>query len=322
MTHSRAGSHLAVIVVVVAAALATAAVSAAESAASRQALTFAWPAPAKVAVTQDAVKKGKRARMRFNLVTEMDPRDGSLLVGFRDYEFLEFDGMPVDTAEAREALAPVLALTSLVPSFRVAADGALVELVGLDVEAMVQGLRRMGKADPQVEAVFDRLTKSPEMRAQIEAKAADSWSLWVGFWREQDLEEGGTRTVITRVPVLGAELDQQVVVRHLGRAEGCPGCVRLRAEATLEGPDFRKAWMGMTRSLAGQGDHAKGLEEFLASVEDIKRTSIMETVTDPATLKPVTVTSETRVTVRARNQPPAEQTERATYAFAWPAPGK
>ncbi|MFQ5955379.1 MAG: hypothetical protein ACE5JZ_09985 [Kiloniellales bacterium] len=102
---------------------------------------FDWPAPATIAVTSNVLKKGRTAQVRFNLVTERDRGDGSIFVTLKDFDFVRFDGDLVDTPEEKAALAPVLALTSIVPGFEVSKDGQLISLVDFDWDLIMSEMR-------------------------------------------------------------------------------------------------------------------------------------------------------------------------------------
>jgi hypothetical protein len=282
-------------------------------------LTFDWPAPVTIGVSQHSTKNSRTAHLRYELTTERQAGDQSLVVRLHSFEFLELDGRPVTTPKAKATLAPVLAITALVPSFRVARDGRLLGIADFDLDSIVGQLRELTPQSRELQESLDQLQTSPEMRSQLRAKAADTWNTWVGFWR--DLESApapGEVTSVRRiVAVFGIDVERHALVRNLGPADGCPRCVRLRSESTLDGPEFSAAMANMLRKFAGQSTGRPDLEAFLTSIRSVSRRDVLDAVTDPSTLRPASVTTESTMRLVADGHPPADQIERITYEFAW-----
>ena len=293
--------------------------------AAAETTTFDWPVPARIVVNLEREKRGQTIDARFYAVTQAG-LDGTVLVTFEDFEILRFNGREINTPEERASVAAVQALSSFNPGFQISEEGELLSLVDYDPEAAVAGLReylgehfhRLIQSDPQaaakIDQIFDQM-RSPVWQAQIEAKLADSWYVWVQGWRDVALNETEPQVFITLVPLFGHELEQETVIRNLGPDQACRHCVRLRAESKLEGPEF---WDALRNAL---GRTAPALQGALSGIGTIRgrRELLTEAVIDPKTLRPVSVLYETKLVMQVPGDPPRQQIERDFWSFTWPA---
>ncbi len=128
-----------------------------------EAFKFDWPIPGRVQVTDTAFKKGKTAKTRYVLKISRMPNGGAK-IGFTDFEFLEFEGFDLESAVMRKHLAPVLAMTKLIPSFKIDRAGNLLEVMGM--EEAVEELLQL-EEDEAVRAQITKALKSPEFAATM-----------------------------------------------------------------------------------------------------------------------------------------------------------
>ncbi len=301
--------------------------SAADDGAATITPAFGWPESVRVPVRVAKLKKGNTMQAVFTLVGARNPADGTYLVTPREFEIVQLNGEVIDTPGERAEIAPVQALSSLAPSFRVSDGGELLSLEGFDIDRLLSELRAFIGAQEQLDAekqaVLDRIfaqMRTPAMQRQIAAKTGDDWAYWVTFWRHAEFAEGETVVLTSVIPMFGTSVEQQTRIHSLGPVSDCVGCVRLRAESLLDGPEFKAAFASMMRRQVKEmaGDRAAGLEDFLAGLEDIRRRIVIEAITAPATLMPRRVMVESRTILRAGGQPPKEQVEKTTWTFDWP----
>jgi hypothetical protein len=166
--------------------------AAAAKAASATALTFAWPAPATVKVTEKALKNGKEVTMRYTLAITREP-DGGLQVAYRDFEFVDLAGLDLKDPEIKKAMAPALALAAAIPPLEIAADGSLRDLG--DLEPIVDQLAdmgvKMGNMSPAQADQVRSTMKSPAVMDMLRARIAVIWQSWVSLWLHGPLPAPG-----------------------------------------------------------------------------------------------------------------------------------
>ena len=288
---------------------------------SAGAFTFDWPVPGRADVTIDMLKRERAARFSSVVSTERAADGETILVHWRDFQPLVFDGHPIETPLDRAMVMPAIAVAAAVPSLRIAQDGAFAGFEG-EFDEVFDRLDAIYGENAQAAQVIRAMRETPQMRDAAAMKVIDTWSTWVGTWIDVDLAAGESRSDVTEVRTFGQSLRQKTTITHDGASDACAGCVTLRWEGVLDDPAFRRGWESMMRSVAAQAGNAAGLEEFLRSVESIRRVATIRLETNPETLQPHVVVRENTVFLRIGDGPEARQVERTTYRFTWHEPAK
>jgi hypothetical protein len=298
-----------------AAALALALVAAVSPAARADHMTFHWPAPVKVAVTEKVLKGGVGATLRYDLSVQPAP-GGGLTVRLTDVRFVEIGGQDLRNPAVRKQLDPGLNASAALPTLVIAPDGTFADV--RDVDRTIKEMALASKPKSAVEKkAMAAMFKSPQLRLMLKQNAAELWSMWVGLWANADLEPGRTREVSQQIPLPdGGVIERPLRVTHHGPA-GPPGYVRLSFQATMEAnsrdKSLRRLIDGMVRDLAGSG---RPIPPEL--VESVQNTSAAEVITDPSTLQMVAAAWNKEVAVQVKGQPPRAQAEVHEYTFTWP----
>ncbi len=275
---------------------------------SAEAFKFNWPIPGRVQVTDTAFKKGKTGKTRYVLkISRLS--DGGAKVEFTDFEFLELEGFDLDSAVMRKVLAPVLAMTKLIPSFKIDRAGNLIEVMGM--EALIEELLQQ-EEDEAVRAQLTKALKAPELAATMEAAAASYWQQWVGYWIGLDLARGEARDGEQESTFLGVTVAQSVIIKNLGESLNYPGKTHLKLEAIIGGEAVVKA---VTAALREHGTNPNEVPVDL--VEQAEKSLIVEVVTDVQTLMPVYVKTEESAKVKPKGEELRTQIERHEYGFDW-----
>ena len=277
-----------------------------------EAFKFNWPIPGRVQVTDTAFKKGKTGKTRYVLEISRLPNDGAK-VKFTDFEFLELEGLDLESAVVRKVLAPVLTMAKLIPSFKIDRAGNLLEIMGM--EEVIEELLKL-EEDESVRAQLTKALDSPEIAAAMEAAAASYWQQWVGYWIDLDLAGGEARDGEQESTFLGVTVTQSVTIKNLGESLNYPGKTHLKLEATAGGDALVQAAITALREAETRaGRDPNGIPVDL--VEQGEKSSIVELVTDVQTLMPVYVKTEEIVKAKPKGEALRTQIERHEYEFDW-----
>jgi hypothetical protein len=259
-----------------------------------EALSFRWPTPASATVLHEGLYSGQAVKTTYRITAE---KAGNLLrVRVSDFQFIEVGGQPLRSNEDRAALLPMAALGSVLPSFEVSADGEFQNVVNAD--RILTALAAFYQGNPAAEQQFAALQASPRIAEVFAARAADAWNTWVGMWIGREI--GGEPAPMDVEVSLGATtLTLPLLIRNLGPADNCPGCIRLQAEGEMGGPELRESYVAASRG--GQSRDPGRASALLDSIENVRRTMSIEVVTHPDTLLPVVVSSDSKLgAVRAQ----------------------
>ncbi|WNG32352.1 hypothetical protein F0U61_01080 [Archangium violaceum] len=287
----------------------------AEAPAAAPALRFAWPTPSRVTVTERALKKGKRAVMRYDAVLSAR-QGGGYELKLDNFQFLEMEGRDVTKGEQPPGLKAATALASAIPTLVLSSDGQVEDLVGFE-ETMERSLALV----PEEQGMREQIRKvlaQPAMVQAMKQKAGDFWNAWVGAWTGLDLAAGQERSGTVPMQLPSGSVDSVMTVRHRGPDADRKGAVRLELETVLEGEPFRKAMAGMVAQMAqGASAPGKAPPDFDAMLKSARRVSTVEVVTDGATLRPYSVRTA-HVTKLQVEDELREEREEHEYSFAWP----
>ncbi|MBI5367716.1 MAG: hypothetical protein HZA54_11820 [Planctomycetes bacterium] len=294
----------------------------AQEAAAPDRLTFDWPVPGRVGVRERTEKKGQTALTAYDLVIERAADGRRLRVRYENFRFLEVGGQDATRPEVQERIAQATAMAGALPAFLIAPGGGFEDAEGMEetVERALDGLRQGAAKEMEEErwAALREMMTSPQMLAQMKSKVGDHWRVWVGLWAGLELAPGGVHEAMTPLAMPdGSSLDAVVRIRHDGAAGAeAPGVVRLSAESSLCGEAARAALGRMVKDLAermGRTDAPPPEEMF----EDFRRDFKATAETDPKTLRPRRVTTESVATVKEKGKAAVAQREVHEYTFAW-----
>jgi hypothetical protein len=280
-------------------------------------LTFAWPVPAVVKVTEVATKQGDGAapttvRMRYDVAVTKAADGERLQVVLKNFEFLEVNGMDARKPALRAQLGATLKAAGAMPTLLINPDGSFDDVTGTDRVAE----QIAAAAPPKERAGVRKLVGSPPFAAILKGTAAELWNAWVGLWVGRDLAVGRTVTVDKSLGRAGQSLDRPVKLTNQGMA-GPPGHVHLAFTSALEGTDD-KLLQTMVDGLLAQIAQATGKAVPREAIEDAVLSSQGEVITDPATLRPVNARWQKNTALRLKDDKGTfARHESHEYTFAW-----
>jgi hypothetical protein len=277
-------------------------------------MTFAWPVPAKVTVTDKVNQPDSSATLRYQVTLTRHGDGKELAVHLGNFEFLEVGGHDARDPALRKQLHGALEVASALPTILVSPEGGFLDVV--DIEAMIDRIVRSSTIPAKERAALARTMKSPMMLSSMKARSVEFWNVWVGLWAGADLEPGRTRQIKVRTSLPnGSLVERPVMVSHQGPA-GPPGYVHLSFDSTIEGGSqqaaLRTALQDSFRQLGGPG--AKDSDQ---EIESLSLSIGGEVITDPNTLKPAAARSTRSTTVKLKGQPPRREQESHEYTFSW-----
>jgi hypothetical protein len=278
-------------------------------------LKFAWPVPSRVTVTESTLKKGKTAKMRYDIVLSKQSAGDNYEVNFDKFEFLELDGIDLTVPENREQAAPVLkqatALGSMLPALVISPKGNVLDVIGME-KCIESASALLAAADPKVV----ELLKSPEMVEQMKQKSVDFWRVWVETWLTAP-ESGKVNAYEMEVPLMGVKLQAPLTVRNEGSSKETGSDVKLIAETILEGEKARQALATMMQNMIAKIPPKEGVKPFSPDmIKSLKRITRLTAVTNPKTLQPSSASSDSLIELAIEDKQRSE-IEKHAYSFDW-----
>lgn len=275
---------------------------------------FKWPSPATASVKAAIAKEGNASTVRYGI--ELEARaDGEYVLTFRNFEFLTLNGVDARDPKVVARLGPLAALTASLPATRVSARGEFLGTLGL-MQMMDRILETLPEGmDSATRDRLDQYFRSTQVQSMMQQKSGETWNGWVGAWNGLDLNAGQILRAKVPISVMNRELEQQLVVEHLGseaQTPGCATCVRLRMTTTVEGPEVLALVSGIIRELAATAEPGAA-DPFVSA----RSTSTTEVVTDPATLMLRYAISNSEVALTNANDETHSRHERKEYWFEW-----
>lgn len=296
---------------------------AATSSEATQEFKFAWPVPSRVTVTETTLKKGKTAKMRYDIVLAKSGEN--LELRFENFQFLNLNGIDLTNAENRKQMGPVLtqitAMGGAIPSLSINSHGDVEDVIGVE-KTMEQVIKMYPQSDPKQAASLSAAMRSPAVLASVKEKSKDFWRVWVETWLDFNLSPGQIRTVDTEIAAAGGTIKLPLKLHHEGLSAEAVNCVKLSARSVLEGENAKKALGDLMQALVAQIPTKPGVKPFSPSmIKSVKRTQDYIVVTNPQTLQPNSAKWET-VTSLTVDDKSATQIEKHDYAFDWTSSNK
>lgn len=272
-------------------------------------LRFAWPVGSEAQVTERVLKKGRHATTRYRLTVEAE--GDALLVYYRDFAFVEIEGVDLDDPETRaEITALERSLAGAIPPYRVARDGTWIG--SIDVAALADRFTDIYSEKDR--EMLRSLLGNPKVRPLVDAKLREVWQAWAEGWIGLVLAPGARLEGVTTIDVLGTPVESPFTVARLSDEGG----IRLQATQTLAGEQARAALGVVLEEVVAAMQKAPGKPIPVAQI-DVRRVHLREATLDEATLLPRR--ASTRVTISVTHEgKTTEQIETHEWVFDWKAP--
>ena len=276
---------------------------------------FAWPVPVTAVVKAKMQKKGNESTATY-AVRVMPGNDDEMTLEFRDFQFLSINGKDVTDPKVAAQLGPVASLASSLPSMRLSGSGEYLGTSGLDTLMDRLMAAMPGELDGEARAGLINYYRSPKVQALMQQKSGEMWTVWVGAWNGLELDPGQSLKGTVPVQVMGREIQQQILIEHLGAAEGYPCCVRLRMTTVVDGPEVLQLVTGMLQDMATV--MARAGETFdPTQFTSARATNVTEVITRPSSLMPRHASSKAEVLIRLADDSSHTQTDRKWFWFEW-----
>lgn len=286
-------------------------------------LRFNWPVPCRVGVSSMVTRDSLSIVLHYTIHVYPTPHPDELKLQFEDAQVLDVTVGGRRIPGGNAAIAQLMAITANRPPITLSRGGNFVRSsMGEDmVAAIAEWLQRTsGKAlDPANRSAMERLFRSPEMKAQVEADDRGTWDSWVGSWVGLHLQPGEFGETTALLPVIDGPLfEGPVRIENLGPAAENPRLTILHLTSTTEGDAFREAVERNLRAiarLAGAGEPPPGRLLALA-----RRTYDVAAILDPTTLRPNFVASGMQLELGLPNGQGSEQFAYEECRFEWDTP--
>jgi hypothetical protein len=281
---------------------------AAAAPAGAERLTFGWPVPAHVRVTERVKKSDEGATLAYDVDVKRAADGKNLVVSLTRFEFVAVDGADVKDPVVKEQLQPALNAAAALPSLLISPEGRFLDIGDLDkvIDRMVD-MEDPGERREQLR----KMMKSPQMIALLKQRSGEFWRVWAGMWSGMSLRPGETAKSTMAIPAGGIEMPG--TVSHRGGVDG--GLVRIEYHAAFDGKSGGRA----LQDLFGDTLRALGRDAGIdvgTHVDEVHFELGAETVTDPRTLKPKTAAYKRDVSLAAGGKT-KRQVESHDYAFDW-----
>lgn len=299
-----------------AAAFATLALAFGTSHAEEAKSTFDWPAPAKIGISETAIKNGNHAEMTYALdVKKRD--DGKLIIRMVDFQFDSFNHQPI-TPEFERALRPVIDSFGTLPSFVVNEEGHLVDIVGID--ALIDGTGKYldsVREDGKGKEVADQM-KDPAVKKMLMRALSEYWNGWVEAWigfgpkPGETVEEPFREGLVPNQP----EIEGVRTYRHLGTDPDNPSLIHLKIDSHIGDPTAGKAIGGL---LSRFDQKNKGKSDIdLENMPSITVDGEFEVKIDPTTYRPAWAKRSKNIQVSGPTEEESgSRVESHEYTFHW-----
>ena len=145
-------------------------------------MTFRWPVPGVVYVTETVEKKGKLAEFAYELhICKANP---GAKIHYQNIRLISWAGFSGDNKLVQALVEPLLAFKNATPVLWINDDGSLIDLIGIDkmIHLIVDSI-----PSPKLRSMLEKLSDNPRIVDLLKAKTADIWASWVGLWAPFDL---------------------------------------------------------------------------------------------------------------------------------------
>lgn len=282
-------------------------------------LTFAWPVPSDVEVTEEHKKRGRVHKMSYRIELRAAADAEHLVVHRRNFRFLEIDGKDVTGERHQASIAPLVAQLGILPNVVITRAGEVAGIENWDdfqqrAHALLSS-PAFPKITDEIRASTLDLLRQPDMQELQRNLASEFWGVWVGAWVPHDFRARAEHTVEWEFPVWdGIVLTAPLTVRHLGAEPGTKDRVWLSMRSRLHGQEVTDAMRAFLRRVQAQTRGAPPLtDDALRAVEILNETWVL---LRPDTMQPFEAQTEKRMSVDAKDGQ-KHDVERRHYWFRW-----
>ncbi len=281
---------------------------------------FKWPTPGTVSVSETVLKKGKTAKIHYDIAWQKGEKEDQINLKYHNFKILELDGMDLSKEENQKTNQKVIdmmtAVESSMPTLVIGADGEAKDVVGLD-ETIDRALELMPSKSPEDLKLLKEFLKSPQMENQIKQKSLEVWRLWVETWLECAPAEGKEGLLDVEIPVGAATFISKVKVKNLGESKEYPGCFKFVADGSFEGEEARKQFAEMMVQLVSRIPQKEGVKPFSKDmVQEVSRSTHLEVVINPKTAQPQTASAHSDIHLKIDDKN-KDSVEHHDYVFEW-----
>lgn len=271
---------------------------------------FKWPIPGSVTVVEHVLKKGRKATLRYNIVTQ-PLKKGRIKVAIKNLTFLSLQGIDFNTKVGRMVRKRVERYAKIIPAFIVDHKGNYLDVTGIR-KILLALLQENGttKLSPKKQAQFKKMLLSKPLINTLKSKSSELWLLWVGYWVGLKLQPGQRTKVTMENAIMNQKYKAHATIRHQGMDK--QQRVKLKLHMDMGTKALRKAFRAMVKVM--------GMKKRMANLDIFKAMrSIMniEIVTDPSTLRPVKIKKVQKTHLTMKDGTSAKQVEQHTYYFQW-----
>lgn len=280
-----------------------------------EAFRFNWTVPLS-AMVKAKIETGAEDSTATYVVALSELNENEFALEFRDFRFLTLNGKSAEHPRVASQVGPLVPLMANLPTIRLSKDGEYLGVMGLDTMIRRLLLSVPDQIDDKDHQALVRHVGSTKMRTLMQQRSGEIWNLWVGAWAGLDLEAGRNLTGSIPVKILDREISQHILFEHAGVAESDPCCVRIRRTTIIEGSDALRLFVRANR-IVGGGNVEKTDPADQIEFVSARSINVTEIVTEPSSLVPRFVSSETNVTLRAANGKDRVSKEKKEYWFDW-----
>ena len=293
---------------------------AANTAMAANMMTFNWPTSGSFIVEQKTIKEGSEAKYRYDINITQDKASDYRQLTYSNFEMLSFKDPNGQSygKERLEAITPMLAITALV-RLNVDPEGNFAGADGMAeaMEAFLQsGVTNNAINEEELQQLRQAMS-TPQMQQLLQSDSIESWNAWVGSWLKLPNQPGAAWDKQMAFDVYDQTIPFNVTYTQSNQVSK-NGLVSWRMESTAD-TDALLRVIGEYMQHVSQsiGDNAKAKPFNPNDIEMVEQSTTIYLVTDPNTLMPHTVITESNAQVRIKGKAPKLDYERNEYTFIW-----
>lgn len=273
-------------------------------------LTFRWPVPGRVTITETIRSNELQAKLRYQAALAVD--GDQVTVRLEKIQVLAAQARGARTAAARKQVEAALRGAAVLPTIVVDRQGVFRDIA--DVDRAIEAMRKAaGARDRRAQQAMGT---PAEMQQALRQRSAAVWNLWVGFWAGQNLEPGQSVQRGGGASLGDGRREQPLTLTHRG-IDGPPGHVALTFQSHVDSETHAEEMRGLIDALLAQAG-PPGKPASRALIERLGFLNSGLVLTDPSTLRPARAESRREVVLKLKGQPPQTELELHSYEFSWP----
>lgn len=235
--------------------------------------------------------------------------------------FCLLKGVDITDPAIYKELKPAFAITAALPGYKVNHSGALIGLVGL--ENMVERMFSNGLLGKNLEeakrAQILATMKSPVMLQTVETKIASNWHAWVGTLVDfpNEGEVGARYSLKTESVAFGQTIPFDLTYERMAVTDPAhKGLVKINVNSRADDDAVVSAVVKFVKDIARTNGESKQKIDEIALDSAAQWTSIT-ILTDPQTLMPRVVKTESVMDISVKGQPRKRLFEEHKCEFKW-----